>query len=95
LENKINFISSMGAGKKTDPTKLAIMEIQKTTYDPLAKILRRKLREEKISDKIIVSSSTEAPADIPALGSYMPVTATAGLMLADYIIKQIITGGKF
>lgn len=90
LKNKIPFISAMGAAKKMDINKLEVTEITKTTYDPLAKILRKKLRDNKIYDKIMVVSSTEEPAKIAGLGSYMPVTAGAGLMLADYVIKQII-----
>lgn len=92
LKNKVNFISSMGAAKKMDQTKLAIMDIWKTSYDPLAKILRKKLKDERIYDKIIVGSSTEDPKKIPNLGSYMPVTASMGLLLADYVIKKIIQG---
>lgn len=90
LKNDVKFISSMGAAKKMDQTKLSVMEIKKTTYDPLAKILRKRLRDEAIYDKIIVGSSIEKPRDIPKLGSYMPVTASMGLLLADYIIKKII-----
>jgi len=93
LKRKLTFISAMGAAKKVDPTKLVVTEIKKTCADPLAKILRRRLREENINEKVMVVSSTEVPAKIPALGSYMPVTATAGLLLADYIVKLIITGG--
>lgn len=94
IKNKISFISAMGAAKKTDPKQLSVTRIDKTSYDPLAKIIRRKLREENIKENFMVVSSTEAPAEIVRLGSYMPVTATAGLLLADYIIKLIIAGGK-
>ena len=90
LEKQVKFISSMGAAKKMDQTKLAITEISKTTYDPLAKVLRKKLRDAKIYDKIMVGSSTEEPKKITNLGSYMPVTASMGLLLADYVIKKII-----
>ena len=90
LQEKIPFISSMGAAKKLDLKKLEVTEISKTAYDPLAKILRKKLRDEGIYDKIMVVSSTEPAQNNKTLGSYMPVTSTAGLMLADYIIKQII-----
>ena len=90
LNKKIPFISSMGAAKKMDLRKLEILEISKTSYDPIAKILRKKLRDSGIFDKVMVVSSTEPAKDLPMLGSYMPVTSTAGLLLADYIIKQII-----
>jgi len=90
LKNNISFISSMGAAKKLDLKKLEVIELSKTTYDPIAKIIRKKLRDQAIYDKVWVVSSTEEPQDITALGSYMPVTSTAGLLLADYVIKQII-----
>jgi tRNA A37 threonylcarbamoyladenosine dehydratase len=91
LDHHITFISSMGTAKKMDIQKLTITEISKTTYDPLAKIIRKKLREEGVLAKITVLSSTEEPlVKGKELASYMPVTATAGLMLADYILKKII-----
>ncbi|MDD4000784.1 MAG: ThiF family adenylyltransferase [Bacilli bacterium] len=93
LNKKIVFISAMGAAKKLDPSKLAVMDINKTTHDPLAKILRRKLRDENINNRIMVVSSTESRQATATLGSYICVTATAGLLLADYIIKRIISGG--
>jgi tRNA A37 threonylcarbamoyladenosine dehydratase len=92
LFHHIPFISAMGAAKKFDLKKLEIVEIQKSTYDPLAKIIRKKLREEHIYDKIMVVSSSEEVAPITNLGSYMPVTATAGLLLADYTLKFLWKG---
>ena len=90
LENKKTFISSMGTAKKMDLTKLKIMDLNQTSYDPLARKLRKMLREDGIYEKVPVVSSFEEPIKTIGLGSYMPVTSTAGLMLADYIIKKII-----
>ena len=90
LENKKTFISSMGTAKKMDLTKLKIMDLNQTSYDPLARKLRKMLREDGIYEKDPVVSSLEEPIKTIGLGSYMPVTSTAGLMLADYIIKKII-----
>lgn len=87
--NKV-FISSMGTAKKLDSTKLKVTEISKTSYDPIAKILRKKLRDEHINDKVYVVSSTEEVNSQIKLGSYMPVVATAGILCADFIIKKII-----
>lgn len=87
--NKI-FISSMGTAKKMDITKLKITDIDKTSYDPLARKIRKMLKENNITTKFKTVSSTEEIISSEVLGSYMPVTATAGMMLADYIIKQII-----
>lgn len=61
LRRKIKFISSMGAANKLDPTKFEIADIHKTSYDPIAKIIRTKLRKEKISGKVPVIYSTESP----------------------------------
>lgn len=95
LHRSITFISSMGTAKKMDISKLIITEITKTTYDPLAKVIRKRLREEGITAKMDVLSSTEEPLTKgQQLASYMPVTATAGLMLADYILKKIIKDGE-
>lgn len=90
LNKDIKFISSMGTAKKLDIKKLDIIDINKTTYDPLAKIIRKKMRDEDLKAHFKVLSSTEEPLKSDVLGSYMPVTSTAGLMLADYIIKEII-----
>lgn len=86
LERNIIFISSMGAAKKTDPTKISVTKISKTTYDPIAKILRGHFRKENFP----VVSSTEPAAKLDNLGSYMPIVATFGLLLSDYIIKEIL-----
>lgn len=88
-EKGISFISSMGTAKKLNPKSLEITKISKTSYDPLAKVIRRKMKELKIKD-FQVLSSTEEPEPIETLGSYMPVTSTAGLLLADYVIKELI-----
>lgn len=90
LNRKIKFISSMGTAKKLDPKKLVITELKKTTYDPLAKVIRREINKLNIADKIMVLSSTEEPIKTNGLGSYSVVTNTAGILIADYIIKDII-----
>lgn len=61
LAREIRFISSMGAANKMDPTRFQIADITKTTYDPLAKVIRTKLRKERIQGKVPVVFSTESP----------------------------------
>jgi len=61
LVRKIKFISSMGAANKLDPTKFEISDIQKTSYDPMAKVIRTKLRKEQINGRVPVIYSTERP----------------------------------
>lgn len=90
IKRNITLISSMGTAKKLDIKKLNIIDINKTTYDPLAKIIRKKMRDEGLKLKFMCLSSTEeVKLEGRYLASYMPVTSTSGLMIADYIIKKI------
>jgi tRNA A37 threonylcarbamoyladenosine dehydratase len=92
LEKNIKFISSMGTGNKFDITKLKIIDIKKTSYDPIAKVIRKKLKDDKIKGKVMVVSSDEMPikTNNRTPYSYSVVPNTAGIMIADYIIKDII-----
>ena len=44
-KRNIPIISCMGAGNKLGPTKFQVADIYKTTMDPLAKVMRRELRQ--------------------------------------------------
>lgn len=90
LHYPYKLISSMGTAKKIDPTKLAITTLDKTTNDPLARILRKKVKDAKINKKIHVVSSTEVPINIDSLASSNLVPSVAGLLLVSYIINDII-----
>ena len=92
ISRNIPFISAMGAARKLDWRELKITNISKTAYDPLAKIIRKKLREDGIGYNFPVVTSQEVPQNTAGLGSYMAVTATAGIIMADYIIKKLIAG---
>lgn len=61
LKRGIPIISSMGAANKTDPTRFQIADISKTHTDPLAKVIRTKLRKEGIKKGITVVFSDESP----------------------------------
>ena len=90
IDKDIKLIASMGTAKKIDPTKLEIMDIRKTSYDPLAKILRKYVMDKKTNKKVMVVSTTEEPIESDVLASLMFVPATAGILCANYIIKDII-----
>ena len=51
IDKDIKLIASMGTANKLDPTKLAVMDIRKTSYDPLAKILRKYVIDKKTNKK--------------------------------------------
>lgn len=90
LKRRIKFISSMGTGNKIDPTKLVITDIRKTTYDPIAKIIRKMVNDEHLKGKIMVVSSTEKVLKREGIGSNAYVPATAGILLSSYVINNII-----
>ena len=56
----IPVISSMGTGNKLDPSKFEITDIYKTSVCPLAKVMRKELRQRNIK-KLNVLYSKEEP----------------------------------
>lgn len=61
LARKIPMISSMGAANKMDPTRFQVADISKTTMDPIARVIRTRLRKEGIKKGVKVVFSTEKP----------------------------------
>jgi len=91
-KKNIKLISSMGTGNKFHPEKLKIEDISKTSYDPIARILRKKLKEDGFFKKVSVVFSEEAPivnsSNIIGSNSYVP--AAAGLLCASFVINSIV-----
>lgn len=91
IKNNIKLISCMGTGNKMDPSRLKIMDISKTNYDKLAKIMRKKLKDRGINHVMVVSSDEEGYTKIDKVipsNSFVP--ATAGLLLTSYVINDIV-----
>lgn len=93
IKRNIKFISSMGTGNKLNPKLLEITTIDKTNYDPLAKIMRKWAKDNKIEKKIRVVSSTERPIKTGdrTPGSCSIVPSSAGILCASYIINDIVS----
>ena len=93
IENadKYKLISSMGTANKMDMTRFKITTIDKTSYDPLAKIIRKKIKEEKIRTKFkVVSSDEKVMKNGTKLGTIAYMPAVSGLLCASYVINDII-----
>ncbi len=94
FDNNIPFISSMGAARKTDPSKIKIDKISKTTVCPLASKIRHIVKDERLKDFPVVYS-TEVASPQPnggrEFGSIITVTGTFGLLLSDFVIKKLIS----
>ena len=91
-------ISAMGCGNRLYPTKLVVTDIHKTEMDPLAKVMRKELRQRGIK-KLKVVVSTEQPIKplesdevtnkrtVPGSTSFVP--PAAGLIIASEVIRDI------
>ena len=91
LEKHIPFISSMGTANKLDPTKLEIIDIRKTSYDPIAKMIRNYVKKEHLKGKIPVVCSKESPMKLDGkLGTIVTVPAVCGFLLAHYTLSRLL-----
>ncbi len=91
----VPIISCMGTGNKLDPTRFEVCDIYKTSVCPLARVMRKELKERGIK-KLKVLYSKEPPiapkdtddARTPASISFVP--PVAGMILAGEVIKELI-----
>lgn len=100
LERGIPMISALGTGNKLDPSQFRISDISKTEGCPLARVVRKELRNRGIHHHRVVWSpelpavtdqSGEAPPpgrrSVPASVSWVP--SCAGLMMAGDVIMTL------
>ena len=88
----IKIISSMGAGNKLEATRFKVGDIFQTSVDPVAKVLRKKLKERGIKNLKVVWSD-ESPRHVENfIGSVAFVPSVAGLILAGEVVKDLISG---
>ncbi len=85
-------ISSMGAGNKLDPTGFRVADIADTSVCPLARIMRKQLRQCGIlHTKTVYSPEKPLKPDnngeVPGSVSFVP--SVAGLIIAGEVIKDI------
>lgn len=102
-EQQVPLLSCMGAANKMDATAFRVADIYKTNMDPLAKIIRKKLRKLGIPQQKVVYSEEEpmTPAEVstetkptgrpvPASNAFVP--AAAGLVAGGEVVKDLING---
>ncbi len=88
--NNVKFISSMGAANVTDIDSIRYGDLSKTTHCPVAKIIRKELGLLGIKAGIpVVYSTQERKPGLLEKGSIMPITASFGLRLANWVIDTI------
>ena len=99
LDRKIPIISALGTGNKLDPSLLRVSDISKTEGCPLARVVRKELRNRGIlHHKVVWSPEAAHEADQPEApppgrrsvpASVVWVPATAGLMLAGEVVMDL------
>ncbi len=96
VQHQLPVISAMGAGRRLDPAKLAVADISQTYGCPLARNIRKNLREKGISSgvKVIFSSEQAMPVEPGQLGSIAFVPSVAGLLMASEAVKDLAGLGK-
>jgi len=82
-------ISSMGAAKRIDPTKIRIESIWKTNTDPFAKKVRDLLKKDKFTGDFKVVYSIEKPISCD-MGSFVGVTGAFGFALCSEVLKDFV-----
>ena len=103
-EAGVPIISSMGAGNKLNPAEFEVADIYKTSVCPLAKVMRRELKQRGIKKLKVVYSKEEAikPKEdssseqqtegvrrsTPASVAFVP--SVAGLIIASEVVKDIV-----
>lgn len=91
-KHDIKIISSMGTGFKVDPSRLCLKDVFDTSNCPLARRLRKELRNKNI-DSLLTVFSDEIPkenlagASVPASAIFVP--GSAGLMMASAVVNDI------
>lgn len=93
-ESQTPLISSMGAGNKLDPTKFQVADIFETSVCPLARVMRRELKQRGI-ERLKVVFSTEPPHAptkegervVPASCAFVP--SVAGLIIAGEVVRDL------
>lgn len=92
ISKNIDFITCMGTGNRLDPSLLKIKKIENTSYDPVAKIIRKHCKDMKYKNKVICLCSEETPLKTgKKIGSTSFVPPAAGLLISSYVVKHLIS----
>ena len=99
-ERGIPIVSALGTGNKLDAQQLRISDISKTSGCALARVVRKELRSRGVNHHPVVFSPEEptAPAQWEAPppgrrsipGSLVWVPATAGMLLCQYVVTELV-----
>lgn len=90
-KNNIPVISSMGTGNKLNPLQFEITDIYKTSVCPLAKVMRKELKNREIPKlKVLYSKEEPIKTNSRTPGSISFVPSVAGLAIAGEVVRELI-----
>lgn len=91
----VPIISSMGTGNKLLPEMLEIADIYKTSVCPLARVMRRELKNRGVKKlKVVYSKEEPIKTDSSVPGSISFTPPVAGYLAASYVINNLIENKK-
>ena len=88
----LNIISAMGAGNRIGIPNFKVMDIYKTSNDGLARVLRKKLRENGVTKlDVVISDAVGLKIDKreQSVGSISYYPAMCGAVLSAYVIEKL------
>ena len=90
-KHNVEIISCMGTANKTDPNGFKIVDINQTSYCPLAKKIRTELKKKNISNvKVCFSTETPINTQIP-LASQIYVVASSSFVIVKAAIEMLLS----
>ena len=100
MRRHIPVISSMGAGGRTDASKIGYADLWETREDGLARAVRQRLKKAGLRRPLKTVSSTEAPRKgaiievnernkMSSYGTVAAIPAIFGIMAAQYVINKL------
>lgn len=85
----VTLLSSMGAAKRLDPSRVKAVEFSKIQGDGLARALRTALKKSGgIPERKFTCVCSDEPPLCDGLGSVVTVTAAFGLLLASLVVRD-------
>lgn len=104
FKNGVKEVSCMGTGNKLDPSRFEVSDVFQTSVCPLAKVMRKELKQRGV-ERLKVVYSKELPvrpffeaddcgihAKRKTVGSVSFVPSAAGLIIAGEVIKDLTLG---
>ena len=89
-KNGVEIYSSMGTALRLSPECIRVGDVFSTSYDPMAKVMRKLLRDKGVERLTVVYSVEQPKKKVgDTLGSYSPVPVTAGCTLASLVLKRL------